>query len=224
MSALRLTLITTVASAAAFFSNAAFAAPPPINTPPTVNITSPTGTIYSGSFPYTQPVTTQITMNAGELGDLTQFRVEIDGREISGNLNPYTNPGNLCTTALTTNGNTCSFTSTTSGTIAVPWTVPAAGMYTITVSAGYLNALGVNTEQVTVLNSNVEYPAPPSVANAYINSTGYRTTLSGKQRGCVISKIAEKHAKLSGYGVKGGPYNISSIEFDVGSFAGSCPF
>lgn len=214
--------LVSAAAMAALCSNVAFAAAP-INTPPTLNISSPTGTVYSGSFPYTQPVAAQITMNAGELGDLTGFNVKIDNESITGNLNPYANTTNLCTTDVTTNGRTCSFTSATVGTITVPWTVTAIGTYTITVVARYLNAQGLDTEQVTVANSSAEYPAPPAVANAFINSTNWRTTMTGKQRGCVISKIAEQHGKYSKYGPKGGPYDANMIQYDVGSFAGFCP-
>jgi hypothetical protein len=213
--------LVSAAAMAALCSSAAFAQAP-INTPPTLNITSPTGTIYSAVFPFTQPVATQITMNAGELASLTGFNVKIDNVSITGNLNPY-DINNQCTTAVTTNGNTCSFTSSTAGTVTVPWSVPSIGTYTITVVARYINALGSDEEQVTVANSNIEYPAPPAVANAYINSTGWRTTLTGKQRGCVISKIAEDHGKTSAYGPKGGPYDINAIQQAVGSFAGSCP-
>ena len=56
------------AAMAALCSGAAYAVPPPAATPPTLNITSPTGTVYSAVFPYTQPVATQITMNAGGAG------------------------------------------------------------------------------------------------------------------------------------------------------------
>jgi hypothetical protein len=66
----------------------------------------------------------------------------------------------------------------------------------------------------------VEYPAPPAVANAYINSDPTYKAAPGKKRGCIISKVAEKHAKWSddpyvGYGPKGGPYIEEAIEADV---------
>lgn len=194
-------------------------------TPPTLNITSPTGTVYSAVFPYTQPVTTQITMTSGLLGSLTQFNVMIDSSTVTGgNLNPYAENTNLCNTAVTTDGKSCTSDGSTIGTITVPWTVATIGTYTITVVARYRNAEGTDSEQVTVANSTAEYPAPPAVANGYINSSTWRTSLTGKQRGCVISKIAEKHAKDPiGYGPKGGPYNLNLIQYDVGSFAGFCP-
>jgi hypothetical protein len=66
----------------------------------------------------------------------------------------------------------------------------------------------------------VEYPAPPAVANAYINSDPTYKSAPGKKRGCIISKVAEKHAKWSddpyyGYGPKGGPYDEEAIMQDV---------
>lgn len=213
--------LVSAAAMAALFSSAAYAQSGA--TPPALNITSPTGTVYSAVFPYTQPVATQITMTTGVLGNLTGFNVAIDGNSITGNLNAYTQSGSACTTDVTTNGKSCTSDGSTVGTITVPWTVSANGTYTITVVAKYKNAEGQDSEQVTVANSTAEYPAPPAVANAYINASTWRTYLTGKQRGCVISKIAEQHGKFSAYGPKGGPYSASAIEQAVGSFAGFCP-
>jgi hypothetical protein len=180
--------------------------------------------VYSAVFPYTQPVATQITMTSGSLGSLTGFNVEIDGSSVTGgNLNPYAETTNLCNTNVTTAGRSCTSDGSTVGTITVPWAVNAIGTYTITVVAKYRNAEGSDSEQVTVANSTAEYPAPPAVANAYINSSTWRTYLTGKQRGCVISKIAEQHGKNSAYGPKGGPYDANAIQQAIGSFAGSCP-
>lgn len=214
--------LVSAAAMAALFSSAAYAVQP-LASPPALNITSPTGTVYSAVFPYTQPVATQITMTAGALGNLTGFNVKIDSTSITGNLNAYAENTNQCTTAVTTDGKSCTSDGSAVGTITVPWTVSAIGTYTITVVARYRNDVGQDTEQVTVANSTAEYPAPPAVANAYINTSTWRTYLTGKQRGCVISKIAEQHGKFSAYGPKGGPYSASAIEQAVGSFAGSCP-
>lgn len=206
----------------ALFSSAVYA-DPPVFSPPTLNITSPTGTVYSAVFPYTQPVATQITMTSGALGNLTGFNVKIDDISITGNLNPYDQQNNSCTNAVLTNGISCTSNGSTVGTITVPWTVSTIGTYTITVVARYTSQEGQDTEEVTVANSTAEYPAPPAVANAYINSSTWRTYLTGKQRGCVISKIAEQHGKFSAYGPKGGPYSDSAIQQAVGTFASACP-
>ncbi len=115
-------------------------------------------------------------------------------------------------------------TSTQQASLTVPWTVGGVGDYTIVLTATYRGETGVDTEVVTVAQLSAEFPAPPSVANAYINSGADGLKLSGKQRGCVISKIAERHAKESPYyyGPKGGPYVEDLIKGDVRTFAGVC--
>jgi hypothetical protein len=48
----------------------------------------------------------------------------------------------------------------------------------------------------------VEFKAPPAIANEYIND--FYRHLAPKNRGCVVSKIAQNHAKEVKYGPKGG--------------------
>jgi X-Pro dipeptidyl-peptidase len=68
-----------------------------------------------------------------------------------------------------------------------------------------------------------EYLAPPALANAYINSLAdYKKQFTGKVRGCVISLIAEQHAKYETYGTKGSPYNEDWIKQDVRDFSLTC--
>lgn len=76
---------------------------------------------------------------------------------------------------------------------------------------------------MTVARLSAEYPAPPAVANAYINAGAGGLQLTGKQRGCVISKIAEQHGKFQYYGAKDGPYDTPLIHSAVGNFATVCP-
>lgn len=69
----------------------------------------------------------------------------------------------------------------------------------------------------------VEFKAPPAIANEFINNDPWYSVLAPKRRGCVISKIAQNHAKISKYGPKGGDgteypgtgYDVEKIEFDV---------
>ena len=72
------------------------------------------------------------------------------------------------------------------------------------------------------LGINVEYPAPPAVANGIINGDPYLKSQAPKKRGGVISKIAERHAKEKWYGPKGGPYDENTIANDVQYFFGTC--
>lgn len=107
------------------------------------------------------------------------------------------------------------------------WQVPKAGSYDLLVSTrhgGCPDCSASDTEtDIEFFMLSVEYPAPPAVANAYINSTPHYKSAPGKKRGCIISKIAEKHAKMSddlffGYGPKGGPYDEDTIMLDVDNY------
>ena len=70
---------------------------------------------------------------------------------------------------------------------------------------------------------SVEYPAPPAVANAYLNATYTKQQLNAKRRGCIVSQIADNHAKDSKYGPKGGPHNTDEIEDDAEYYFLNCP-
>jgi hypothetical protein len=115
---------------------------------------------------------------------------------------------------------TCSTNGSDEATFGIPWTVPAPGTHTITVSIKHQNDIGEDEETVTFSLIAVEYPAPPAIANAYINRTFPKS--AAKVRGCVISQIAEKHAHDSAYGPKGGPYDSALVEADVLSFWAPC--
>lgn len=109
------------------------------------------------------------------------------------------------------------------------WQVPAADSYDLDVMARRGNIEGTDDEEITIELAlvSVEYPAPPAVANAHINSDPNLKSLPGRQRGCVVSMVAGKHAKLAGtldgYGPKGGPYNEAAIKQDVADFFAICP-
>lgn len=201
---------------------------------PTLNIVSPTaagGTIYLGSFPATQPISYTVQMNgiyqnggAVELKSLGNLNVRVNGSSLYGTddgLNAFSNT-NACTGTAAASPNTCSTGGATSASLTVPWHITGVGEYTIVVSGKYRGDTGEDIETVTVATLSAEYPAPPAVANAYINS-GAAGQMSGKQRGCVISKIADQHAKNSAYGPKGGPYRDAEIQAAVISFVSSCP-
>jgi hypothetical protein len=187
--------------------------------PPTVEIISPTGTVYTSSWPASVPISTRLRTQEGEIGALTQFNVLVNNVSITGgNLNPFTQ-SNTCALAAPI---TCTTASATDGTVTVPFSVAAPGSYTITATAKYRNADGTDAETVNFIELLVEYPAPPSVANAYLNTPTMKALMGAKQRGCVISKIAEQHAKLSSYGPKGGPYNEAMIQNDASNFLSQC--
>jgi hypothetical protein len=208
------------AASAAFAALYAYAAPePPM--PPIVEITSPTtATVFSSSWPVSVPITTRITMQEGEIGRVTQFNIKVNNAVVLDNTNPYKQGDNTCNLSALYS---CTSVSPVAGTITAPFSVSAPGVYTIVASARYQNDIGSDAETLTYMELAVEYPAPPAVANAFLNSPLMKPLMTAGQRGCVISKIAENHAKLSAYGPKGGPYNQTSIQNDASNFLSQCP-
>jgi hypothetical protein len=194
---------------------------------PTLNITSPTAAsiVYLSSFPATVPVNFTVTMNGtSELKFVSEVNVTVDEASLYGSatgVNAFGN-GNACTEVVTSGARTCNATSAQHAALSVPWSVPGVGTYTIVASAKYRGELGYDEEAVQVSTFSAEYPAPPAVANAYINGMG-KSWASAKQRGCIIGQIAEGHAQYEAYGPKGGPYNTTAIHAAVESFAAGCP-
>jgi hypothetical protein len=195
-------------------------------TPPTITILSPTSaaTLFSASFPFTQTVSFKVA-HPEMLTKVQVLDVSVNNVTIINGGSPLGNPfgsSGLCATALSTAPNTCVNASAYEATVGVPWTVPAPGQYSLLVSARYKGAEGSDQETILVLQTSVEYPAPPAVANAYINGDAYLKTLSGKKRGCIIAKVAEQHAQYSAYGPKGGPYDEPAIRAATLSFSSAC--
>lgn len=123
----------------------------------------------------------------------------------------------------------CSRTDDSNGGGQVNFTYPGPGSYVFVVSTGH--TAGINefegddeaTEHVQLQPVSVEYPAPPAVANAFLNATYTKQQLSAKRRGCIVSQIAENHAKDSKYGPKGGPYETGDIHTDAERYFLNCP-
>jgi hypothetical protein len=128
----------------------------------------------------------------------------------------------FCTAALIAATTACNTSGNDTASAAVNWQIPAPGTYAILVKVAHGANTGTDTDEVSYALElvNVEYPAPPAVANAYINQTYSR--LSGGIRGCIISQIANEHAMNEKYGPKGGPYNDALIQSDVVAFKSSC--
>ena len=198
----------------------------PTQIPPTVTILSPTSaaTLFSATFPFTQTVSFKVG-HAETLANVQVLDVSVNNVTIVNGGQPIGNPfgvDGLCVSALTTAPNTCVNASTYEATVGVPWTISGPGTYSLLVSAKYKGTDGSDQETILVAQTSVEYPAPPAVANAYINSDAYLRALSGKKRGCIIAKVAEQHAQFSAYGAKGGPYNEDAIRAATLSFASGC--
>jgi hypothetical protein len=192
---------------------------------PVVAITSPSGTVYSASFPFTLPISFNVTHH--EVKDLNVLDVQVNGTSIftGGNPigNPFSGPGNTnaCSAGMALpNISSCNVSDSDHASATAPWTVPSPGTYTLAVSIKHQNAEGEDEEEVIISQLNAEFPAPPAVANSYINAN--LKSGSAKVRGCVISKIADHHAKDSKYGPKGGPYDEALIQSDVVAYWGTC--
>jgi hypothetical protein len=188
---------------------------------PVIQILSPTGSVVAPGFPFSQPITIQITHDS--LDDLNVFNVKIGATlETAVSLigddvgNPF-GSGSSCAAVLTASGRTCSVVGNTA-TLVFPWQVPSAGSYLLwtTVRHQGHGQDGVATDEETVAFSliSVGYPAPPAIANAYINSTDLKSG-APKVRGCVISQIAANHAHDQKYNAPPGPYNEALVKADV---------
>jgi hypothetical protein len=90
----------------------------------------------------------------------------------------------------------------------------------ITASVKHQSETGAVTETVTFSIVAVEYPAPPAIANAYINQL-YGGRGAARVRGCVINQIAANHV-AGRYGPKGGPYDNALVQSDVRYFWPLC--
>jgi hypothetical protein len=206
-------------------------APPP--EPPDITITYPTtGTTLYVNFPYTVQVaftldTSNALNNQGvpfQLKDVVQLDVAIGTTALWPEpVNPFTN-ANACKSDLLAVATSCTPDSTHpthKANIVVPWVVTGPGTYSVTVSAKLQGDEGYDSEyNIQLLLLVAEYPAPPSVANAYIKTQFGK--LSTGVRGCVISAIANNHAQDSKYGPKGGPYDLGMIQSDVSAYASQC--
>jgi hypothetical protein len=223
-------LLKSMSSAAVvFLASQAFAAAP------IVEITEPTAenTVFSDTFPFTQPIsfsleaTTrkqgQTDVNA-ELKDLGVLDIQVDQVTIFNNGEPIGSPftnDNLCHSSLISNSSSCEVTDSENASVTVPWSVPAPGEYVISVSVKIQSDEGEDVETVLVELLNAEFPAPPAVANAYLR-TNPTVLVHKRHQGCVISGIAEQHAKYETFGPKGGPYKTDLIEAWVVSLASDC--
>jgi hypothetical protein len=200
---------------------------------PTVQITEPSGQIFLSPADFPYAVNVKALLTHSELKDLNALDVLVNGSSILEDAKPIGNPfnnSNVCSSNINNNEavTSCStyVADNTLGSnqarVGVNWSIPDFGSYTLEVSVKHQSAVGEDEETLEVLSLSVEWPAPPAVANAYLKD--YPGVLaSKKQHGCVISQIAQMHAKDSFFGPKGGPYDTDLIEDWVVSFASSCP-
>jgi len=198
--------------------------------PPTINITGPTGTIFVSSFPFSTNITMQISHPDG-LDKLQDFDVQTS--QVSPLSTPYaslTHIGNpfdqvgACSNQMIP-GNQVSACSVNSGVanVSVMWQVPAPGTYSVQVTLKYKGAEGTDTQEATfTLLLAVEYPAPPAIANAFINGNPSLKKAPPTARGCVISQIAQLHGQTHKYNPPPGPYNNPLVQSDVLAFWPAC--
>lgn len=188
---------------------------------PSVEIASPSGTQYVQGFPALVPVTLQLSHihpNNGNCQVDAISSLKITAQHADENapsvIHENADPTLTADPAL----------PFCTATYIFDWNVTLPGSYTLLLTTKHGNAEATDSEEnIEFFMLAVEYPAPPAVANAYINSVPHYKSAPGKKRGCIISKIAETHAKLSddqyyGYGPKGGPYNEEAIKQEVDNY------
>jgi hypothetical protein len=198
--------------------------------PPTINITGPTGTIFVSSFPFSTNITMQISHPDG-LENLQVFDVQTS--RVSPNPTAYadlTQIGNpfdqngVCSNQMVP-ANQISACSVSIGvaSVSVMWQVPSAGTYSVQVTLKYKGTEGSDTQEATfVLLLGVEYPAPPAIANAFINSNPSLKKGAPAVRGCVVNQIAQLHGQVQKYDPAPGPYNNALVQSDVLAFWPTC--
>jgi hypothetical protein len=204
---------------------------------PQITITSPSGALYVNQFPYSAPITFSIyhgpsttsPSTTSELKNINVLQVSVNGVPLVdfGSGGPLGNPfdnDNHCSSQMTVaNGIlNCSSSDANNATITVPWTISGPGSYVLLVSVKHKNEIGEGAETVQVYVVTAGYPAPPSIANAYINSVSLLKTGSPKVRGCVLNEIARENGQNNKYGPNGGPYNEALVRHDVGVFWTPC--
>jgi hypothetical protein len=192
---------------------------------PEVDITSPLasgGTIYASSFPYVIPIS--FTVSHDNLNAVKDLDVLVNGASILSSVvgNPYLN--GACTaeaiaklTACAANANNVDAGGTKN------WSVAEPGVYLLRVEIKHGSFLGADEESVDVaeIPVEVEYTAPPAIANGYLNSGSApvsKKLLTAGVRGCVIKKIAAEHANNTNFynwGLKPGPYNTAAVRAAV---------
>lgn len=198
--------------------------------PPTINITGPTGTVVVSSFPFSTNITMQISHPDG-LDKLQVFDVQTS--QISPISTPYAlvthigNPfdqnGACSNQMIPSNQISGCLVNAGVATVSVMWQVPGPGTYSVQVTLKYEGAEGSDTQEATfILLLAVEYPAPPAIANAYINSTPSLKKAAPTVRGCVINQIAQLEAQTQKYNPHPGPYNIPLVQSDVLAFWPAC--
>jgi len=196
------------------------------NIPPTINITGPTGTVFVSSFPFGTNITMQLSHPAG-LANLQVFDVEV--AQVSPVSTPFTllthigNPfdsNGACSNQMTpANQVSACSVNTGVGNVSVMWQVPAAGTYSIQVTLKYKGADGIDLVSATFeLLLSVEYPAPPAIANAFINANPTLKKSASTIRGCVVSQIAHLQSQTQKYNPSPGPYNVPLVQSDVTAF------
>jgi hypothetical protein len=186
---------------------------------PVVNITGPTSPLVWSGSSFTTSIAFTITHS--ELKNLNVLDVLVGGTSIFSGGQPIGNPfdnANACGSLMVLpNVSSCSTTPTDAASVQVPWTITEPGDYVIMVSVKHQGVTGADEEAVSVVLATVAHPAPPSVANKYINSK-YGAKAAAKVRGCVLNQIAGNHAKDRKYGDSPGPYNEALIGSDVDSY------
>jgi hypothetical protein len=197
--------LKTVAAAALALFSALPALAQSTQIAPTITILSPTSTatLFSATFPFTQTVSFKIG-HVETLAKVQVLDVSVNNVTIINGGQPLGNPFNVdgfCVGALTTAPNTCVNASTSEATVGVPWSIQAPGTYSLLVSAKFRSAEGMDQETILVAQATVEYPAPPAVANAYINGDPY---LGCRATRTVLSLRAERWPLCRGRHSRGG--------------------
>jgi hypothetical protein len=142
--------------------------------------TAPTGPLYVSSFPYSAPITfsiyhgpsTDSPSTTSELKNVGVLDVLVNGTSLFGQPigNPFGNTNTCSSDMVLPKVSNCAVQNANNATVTVPWSIPGPGSYVLLVSAKHQNDVGDDTETLQVFVVTAGYPAPPAIANAYINA------------------------------------------------------
>src|SRR5260370_21540015 len=109
------------------------------------------------------------------------------------------------------------------GSVSVMWQVPAAGTYSVQVTLKYKGADGIDLVSATFeLLLSVEYPAPPAIANAFINANPALKKAASTIRGCVVRQIAQLESQTQNTIRRQAPTTYPLVQSDVTAFWPGC--
>lgn len=191
----------------------------------TVTITNPLsgngGTVYLDN-PDTDTVNIGVALHAtANLKNIDLFTLSVSKNGSPTSLIDDNSPFDTNNNCSMSEATTCTPTDDKNATVTKTWTPGGVGTYLIDAYMSTQAFDACDQEEVIIEPQiiSVEFPAPPAIANHYINEQ-YPSGLSPKCRGRIIRAIADKwnSDRAGTYGPAPGPYDSDEVGQDVVTF------